>query len=173
MGEAGASTNIEEIIETKQMLEKNMHAAYMACYLAKHGIKFTLRHKEHQCTLAENNNYFESERPLHKPISITTLTTGLHFSVQWSRPNICRKGENVTENKSKSLIVNQKQSKNMSLYHLNEFLIAIGIIAITISLLVLSFQLGIIIGAIGVGSIVIGGYGLYIQTIQTTQTKKI
>jgi hypothetical protein len=85
MGSLPFLTPIAEIVEANGTLERNTHAAFIACYLAKHRIGYSLIDNDSSSKQADNDNYFAQREPT---LSIITRTTGLHFSVEWRKPTL-------------------------------------------------------------------------------------
>ena len=159
MGRLGYRPLIDDVIEANHTLERNTDAAFIACYLAMCGIGYVLLDIKSQSELANNVIYFKEKQPV---LYLTTLTTGLHFSVQWQKPMLAINSQEILP----SLPQSHHPTPSLTLSILNGFLLVFGISAVALALTVLSFKIGMIVASVGVASMVLGGYGFFKQTNQ-------
>ncbi len=165
MGRLGYRTPIDEVIVSNNTLEKNTDSAFTASYLAKYGIGYLLLDRDSKGQIANNDIYFKSKQPT---LSLIMLTTGLHFSIHWSNPLLSiRPLANLAEPLPESNIHSQRLPNSLTMHILNGFLVALGVFAVAMALTSLSSNAGIFVAGIGIGSLVIGGYGLFKQTEPT------
>lgn len=145
----GGTLSVNEIIEFNGILERNTHASFIACYLAKYEIGYLLLDRGAQYEVANNQQYFTANQP---KLSLVTLTTGLHFSVQWNKPEL-QHSHNVTSE--------EKSGSFFNFQILNGFLIALGITAFAVALTALSLNFSLMMVGVGIASLSIGGYGFF------------
>ncbi len=77
------SNSLDQIINTNQILEGNIHAALMGRYLANHNIGYVVHHINNKYEMTNNEPFLTSPK-----LQLTQLSTGQHFSFQWERPKL-------------------------------------------------------------------------------------